>query len=198
VDLARGLSGALRLPVVNLQGKRIDPEVLELVPRAVAEKYACLPLFTKSEQGTRTLYLGVEDPTDLAVLDDVSFRSGLRVRPVVVGPIQLRAGLRASYPEPPAPDPPFAGSPAAAETPTSQDDTAPILVAASEAEADTRPAAEGTVDESGRSKPRDVPTRIILRALLQVLIDKEVITRRELLAAVDDIRAQQHKGDAAN
>jgi len=204
VDLARGLSGALRLPVVNLQGKRIDPEILELVPRAVAEKYSCLPLFTKTEQGMRTLYLGVEDPTDQAVLDDVSFRAGLRVRPVVVGPIQLRATLRASYPPPPVAEPvPVETRKPLAEAPIEPDDTAPVLMGV------PSPVAEATSnasDASGqepappeepvRSKPRDVPTRIILRALLQVLIEKDVISRGELLAAVDDLRGPPGKDDS--
>ena len=196
VDLARGLSGALRLPVVNLRGKRIDPEVIALVPRAVAEKHACLPLFTKDEQGTTTLYLGVEDPTDRGLLEDVGRRAGLTVRPVVVGPIQLRATLRASYPEPdPEPD----AVEVASVAPTTEDstgsasatddDTAPVLVAAPAAERESAsPAAR-----PAREKPRDVPTRIILRALLQVLIEKEIITRGELLAAVDDLRGRRER-----
>ena len=200
VDLARALSGALRLPVVNLQGKRIDPEVLDLVPRAIAEKHCCLPLFTKTEQGNPTLYLGLEDPTDPAVLEDVSFRAGLRVRPVVVGPIQLRAGLRASYPEPEVPslsEP--VGLEPRADGRDDDEETAPQWPDSPPADSQTasaEPAAVSASEEGRRAKPRDVPTRIILRALLQVLIEKEVITRGELLAAVDEIRGGQSGPDA--
>jgi len=215
VDLARALSGALRLPVVNLQGKRIDPEVLDLVPRALAEKYACLPLFTKVEQGAETLYLGLEDPTDPAILDDISFRAGLRVRPVVVGPIQLRAGLRASYPEPEVPPHAEPEVPSGSEPVVPRlsdpveskprvdagddDETAPQWPEPPSTDFQAVSGESAAIDAPGepaRPKPRDVSTRIILRALLNVLIEKEVITRGELLAAVDEIRAGQNGSDS--
>ncbi|MGI9432380.1 MAG: hypothetical protein ACR2PQ_09215 [Myxococcota bacterium] len=200
VDLARALSGALRLPVVNLQGKRIDPEVLALVPRAIAEKYGCLPLFMKIEQGNPMLYLGLEDPTDPAVLDDVSRRAGVQVRPVVVGPIQLRAGLRASYPEPEVPslsepvglEPRVDGADDDEETAPQWRESPP----ADSRTASAEPAAVSASEAGRRAKPRDVSTRVILRALLQVLIEKEVITRGELLAAVDEIRSGSNGPDS--
>ena len=100
-DLARALGRLTRLPTVQLAGKRIDPGVLQLVPLEVAARYGCLPLFLKEEDGSRVLFLGLEDPTDVAVCDDVSFRAGLRVRPVVVGAVELRRALRAARTEAP-------------------------------------------------------------------------------------------------
>jgi hypothetical protein len=93
----------------------VHPDVLELVSGEIASKYACLPLFTRREGDADVLYLGVEDPTDLAVIDEVSFRVGRRVRPVVVGPLELREALVNLYPgaeTSPAPQP--AAEPAAA------------------------------------------------------------------------------------
>jgi type IV pilus assembly protein PilB len=188
-EVVAALGRALRLPTVNLRGKRVDPEVLALVPRDVAERYGCLPLFVKQEGGSRVLFLGVEDPTDEALADDVSFRVGLRVRPVVVGALQLRAMLRAGAPAAPPVEPPEPDAPPARAALVPATDTDPIVDGAAGAEA-----AVGSVSDATPAlpvgKPRDVPTRDILRAVTRLLIDKDVFTRAELLEAVSALRAE--------
>jgi hypothetical protein len=185
-EVVAALGRALRLPTVNLRGKRVDPEVLALVPRDVAERYGCLPLFVKQEGASRVLYLGVEDPTDEALADDVSFRVGLRVRPVVVGALQLRAMLRAGAPPATPALQPEPEARRAREASVPPSDTDPLL-----AGADARP---GSVSDATPAlsvgKPRDVPTRDILRAVTRLLIDKDVFTRAELLEAVSALRAE--------
>ena len=180
-ELVRVLGKALRMPTVNLRGKKVDPEVLRLVPADLAERYGCLPLFVKDDAGSRMLYLGVEDPTDQAVADDVSFRVGLRVLPVVVGPAELRRALRAAHGEagPPRSEP----TARLAEQPLAPRDTEPVLADG----ADTREPEAFRAQEPGE-KPRDVPTRDILRAVTQLLIEKEIFSRAELLAAVRELR----------
>ena len=185
-ELVKVLGRSLRMPTVSLRGKRVDPEVLRLVPTDLAERYGCLPLFVKDDAGSRVLYLGVEDPTDQAVADDVSFRVGLRGVPVVIGPAELRRSLQSAQGEIPVPraaPPP----PRLPELPLAQRDTEPVFpdetVAAvlSEREADLTGAEPG-------DKPRDVPTRDILRAVVRLLIEKEMFTRAELMTAVRQIR----------
>lgn len=179
-ELVRALGRGLRMPTVSLRGKRVDPEVLRLVPPDLAERYGCLPLFVKDDAGSRVLYLGVEDPTDQAVADDVSFRVGLRVVPVVVGPLELRKALQAARGELPAPrsDP----APRLAEQPLAPRDTEPVLADAADAAFDREP------EPDPGEKPRDVPTRDILRAVTRLLLEKEVFSRAELLAAVRELR----------
>jgi type IV pilus assembly protein PilB len=132
-DLVRTLSRRFGVPGVDLHHKALDPEVIDRVPAEVAEKYLCLPLFTKRQGGVELLYLGMDDPTNLTAVDDVSFRTGLGVRPVLLGPIQLREAIDCYYHgEGPAPG----DLPAIAEAPLRQDDTAPVvpLVPAEESE----------------------------------------------------------------
>jgi hypothetical protein len=182
-ELVRTLGRSLRMPTVSLRGKKVDPEVLRLVPADLAEQYGCLPLFAKDDGGSRVLYLGVEDPTDQAVADDVSFRVGLRVVPVVVGPTELRRVLQAAQGELTAPRP--APLPRLPELPLAQRDTEPVFpdqtvaTVLTDSEAD-----DGVLGE----KPRDVPTRDILRAVVKLLIDKDLFTRGELMAAVRSVR----------
>jgi hypothetical protein len=185
-ELVRALGRSLRMPTVSLRGKKVDPDMLRMIPGELAEQYGCLPLFAKDEGGSRVLYLGVEDPTDQAVADDVSFRVGLRVVPVVIGPSELRRILQTAQGEltaPPAAPPP----PRLPELPLAQRDTEPVFpdetVAAvlSEREADLTGAEPG-------DKPRDVPTRDILRAVVRLLIEKDLFTRAELMTAVRQVR----------
>lgn len=200
--LMRFLARRLDLPLVQLGAKRPAPEVLELVPAELAEKYHCLPLFQRRELGRNVLHVAMEDPTDLQALDDLSFRIGIPMRPVLVAPTELREALKRLY-EPGCGDARGGGF---AETPLEPGDTAPVLeaghlempgaapstphVAVSEtppqlpsaAEPAQRPAGEPELELGAEpEKPRDVPTRTILRALTQILIEKGVLTREELL-----------------
>ncbi len=133
-QLLETLSRQLGVPAVRLGSKRVPPTVLELLPAELAEKYRCLPLFVKREAGRELLHLGMEDPTDLAAIDDVSFRTGRRVRPVLVGPDELRRCLMRFYRdgEPlddPVPESSGSSSPeAVAPAPLPPDD--PTIVAA--------------------------------------------------------------------
>jgi type IV pilus assembly protein PilB len=218
-DFVRVLSKVLNVPVVRLAEKKPSPETLGLVPAELAEKYGCLPLFTKREGGANTLYLGIEDPSDLKTLDELSFRIGMKVKPVLVGPSELREAIARTYHHRASGEPEESGS--IAETLFEPGDTAPVLeppvvpnpsavrrptpaAPAHEPELvldDPAPLSSGSAraraaGESGESagggKPRDVPTRAILRALTQLLIEKGVIRREELM---ERLKSLEQAGD---
>ncbi len=96
-NLTRALAAQLDLPVARLAGKRIRQTVLDLVPAAVAERSMVVPLFVKKEAGAASLFLGMEDPSDLAVLDELSFRTGMQVKPVMVCPSELAEAIDLYY-----------------------------------------------------------------------------------------------------
>lgn len=91
------LGAQLDYAVVHLDGQRIPSEVLELIPYEVAIKHHCIPLFVEGKDGVQKLYLGMSDPTDLEVVDEVGFRTGLRVQPVLVGYSQLEDAIERRY-----------------------------------------------------------------------------------------------------
>jgi len=97
-DLVRALAKQLNLPVASLAGKRISDEVIALVPTRVASEHGVIPLFLKKQEGRTTqLFLGMEDPSNLAVLDDLSFRTGMEIHPVMVGPSELGEAVDRYY-----------------------------------------------------------------------------------------------------
>ncbi|HYB11905.1 MAG TPA: hypothetical protein VEG67_00445 [Myxococcota bacterium] len=210
-EFVRVLCKVLNVPVVRLADKKPSPETLGLVPAELAEKYGCLPLFTKREGGANTLYLGIEDPSDLKALDELSFRIGMKVKPVLVGPSELREAIARTYhhrgsgePEEPgsivetlfepgdtAPvlEPPAAPNPPAARRAPPAAPLEPELILDEPAtlKAETQGAAAKSGAEEASAKPRDVPTRLILRALTQLLIEKNVIRREELMEQLKNL-----------
>jgi hypothetical protein len=92
-QLIRALAKQLDLPIASLAGKHIPEEVIATVPARVAAAHGVVPLFVQQEGGRGRLFLGMEDPSDLTVLDDLAFRTGLEIHPVMVGPTELGAAI---------------------------------------------------------------------------------------------------------
>ena len=95
--IVRALAAQLDLPVVQLKGKQISAEVLELVPAGLVEKHRCLPLLVNGEGDSRVLYLGMEDPSDLDVVAEICTLVGMNVQAVLVAPTDLADGIFRHY-----------------------------------------------------------------------------------------------------
>jgi type IV pilus assembly protein PilB len=185
------LASQLKLPVVKLGGKRVNPEVLDRVPVDLAEKHRCIPLLENEEGGQQVLYLGMEDPADLEALDEISFRVDANVKPVLVAPSQLDEALQRHYHWAST-----AGDPGVAredEGGEDGEDEPEFLHASSREELELNAAPPpATAVARPRAKPDGAPPVAILRALSQLLIEKGVITRDEL---VERLRAVVSEGD---
>jgi len=211
VDLVRTLSEQLDLPMARMRGKRVAPEVLEIVPMELAEKHRCLPLFLKQEGGAQALFLAMEDPADLGAVDEVSFRIGIKVRPVLVAPSELDEALHRHYHWAcvSVDATPLGSTQAAPEDSGPEDsgdqalelldfDAAASQPIAAE-ELDSEPSGPGTEPQLHQASP--VQADAILRALTQLLVEKGVITRAELvdrlgaLAAEDCVNAPDQAAD---
>ena len=95
--LVRALAGQLDLPVVQLQGKQISAEVLDLVPVELVKKHRCLPLLINGEGDARVLYLGMEDPSDPDVVAEICTLVGMNVQAVLVAPTELDESIFRHY-----------------------------------------------------------------------------------------------------
>jgi hypothetical protein len=96
-DLVRAVATQLNLSVARLDGKQISPEMIAIVPPSVARTRMILPLFVKEAGIRRTLFVGVEDPANLEAFDDLAFRTGMDVKPVMVCPSELHAAIDQYY-----------------------------------------------------------------------------------------------------
>jgi hypothetical protein len=66
---------------------------LRLVPREVAMKHTLLPVAAD----TNTISVAMADPTNIAVVDELSFRTGRRVKIAIAGERELATAIRRLY-----------------------------------------------------------------------------------------------------
>lgn len=90
--VAVALAQQLGLPY-SPEPLRPDPSAVRLVKGAFARQRRVVPLRLTG----RVLEVAVEDPLDLATLDDLQFQSGRRVHAVVATRRAIREGLRSAY-----------------------------------------------------------------------------------------------------
>jgi len=185
-QLVHGLANQLGLPIARLEGKRILPEVLALIPLDFADRHMCLPLFIKCEGTTETLFVGMDDPCNLEVLDDLSFRTGMKVKPVLVSSSELCQGIDYFY----------RGSISRAQAAKSATLRAEIVLdELEEEEVELLEESPGPIRGDGHMSPvevqsqadrqaYDAATRKILQVLTQLLIDSGVIERDQLAKRV--------------
>jgi type IV pilus assembly protein PilB len=81
-----------RMPSVTFP-EAIAQDILRLVPGVIARKYQVIPIARSA--GALTLAMG--DPTNLSAVDDVAFRTGMRVFPVLTPPSKIREAIDAAY-----------------------------------------------------------------------------------------------------
>jgi len=204
-ELVQALASQLNLPVATLDGKKIPQRVLDIVPVEFAHEHTCIPLFQKQEEGVETLYIGMDNPSNLDVLDDLAFRTGMRVKPVVVATSEIISGVDRFYRDL-EPDSELGTEPAS-EAPEDQDEPAPpdfatelivesrdtnpfddevVLLADDSSELpqlevelveDEMPAEPVEPAPQATSEPS---TRLVLHALTQIFIEKGIVSREEL------------------
>jgi type IV pilus assembly protein PilB len=96
-DVLRLLSDQLSMPVIRLEDKEVEAETLELITAQEAEKHCCLPLFVREEGQREVLYLAMDDPTNLEAIDNLSFRTGLEIHPVLASTQELISAREKHY-----------------------------------------------------------------------------------------------------
>jgi len=110
-QLTQVLGRQLAVPWVSLYHVDFSRQLLNLVPREVAEGYGLIPVYVRHVRGQgETLYVATDDPTNDEGLRRVGAYAGLPVRPMIASASDIRAAIRVYYgggaPQPVAPTPP--------------------------------------------------------------------------------------------
>ena len=77
--IAQALSSQLGYPYIDLDEFEVYPEVINLIPGDLAKKYNVMPI----HRIRSFLTLAMVDPTDLEAIEDIRFRTGLSIQPVI-------------------------------------------------------------------------------------------------------------------
>jgi hypothetical protein len=93
-QLAKCLSRKFGIPAATReQLNSIPAEVLTIIPADLAQQHRTVPLALDRKR----LTVAMTDPTDLAAIDQLSFRTGLIINPVVTCELQLINALERHY-----------------------------------------------------------------------------------------------------
>jgi len=93
-DLDRYLSKKLGLPcATEEQLLSVSPDIIALFPKELAERYNVIPLRRENKR----LTLAMMDPSDLSVMDEISFVTGYFIIPMVAPELRLLMALEAHY-----------------------------------------------------------------------------------------------------
>ncbi|MFQ5722416.1 MAG: GspE/PulE family protein, partial [Candidatus Aminicenantales bacterium] len=78
-EIAKALSRQLGYPYIDLNQFDVYPDVIKLIPVEIAKKYTIMPI----HRIRSFLTLAMVDPTDLDIIEDIRFRTGLSIQPVI-------------------------------------------------------------------------------------------------------------------
>src|SRR3989338_2609254 len=76
-DLRRLHAYIIGVPFVNLEGERIDPKVLGLIPEPIARNHNIISYRLEGD----TLEVAMLDPEDLEAIDFIKKKAGFKVKP---------------------------------------------------------------------------------------------------------------------
>ena len=92
-DYARALGQLHRAEAIDLDGLQIPGDVLSLVPTEVASKFQVLPIARSGRQ----LTLAMANPSNIFVIDDIKFITGLEVKAVVCTDTSIKKAIDKYY-----------------------------------------------------------------------------------------------------
>ncbi|MBD3299395.1 MAG: type II secretion system protein GspE, partial [candidate division Zixibacteria bacterium] len=92
-DLVDALSERLNIPKISIRDLVADPEVVNIIPLAVAKKHRVLALFRVRDR----LTVAMVDPLDMVAIDEIRYKTKLTVNRVIATPEDIEAGIAQFY-----------------------------------------------------------------------------------------------------
>lgn len=92
-EMAQALSRQLGYPYINLDQFEVYPDAVELIPVEIAKKDMIMPI----HRIRSFLTLAMVDPTDLDIIEDIRFRTGLSIQPVIASESGIINAIKKYY-----------------------------------------------------------------------------------------------------
>ncbi len=92
-DVLDCLSKRLGLPAVQLRPGLVDPQIVDVIDKELAEKHLIIPMF-KVEN---TLTVAMAEPQALLVVDDLQRSTGLKIQPVLALENNIKENIKKYY-----------------------------------------------------------------------------------------------------
>ncbi|KMQ49716.1 Type IV fimbrial assembly, ATPase PilB [Chitinispirillum alkaliphilum] len=91
--ITRFISKQLNVGKLCLKDLDFDPDVVNLVPLDIAQKYTIIPV----NKVNRTLTVAISDPKNIFMLDAVKFLTGCTVKPVIASTREIQDAINLNY-----------------------------------------------------------------------------------------------------
>jgi len=168
-DLAAVLERQLNIRCIALHDRKPEPGALEALSADMAKHYTVFPIRVTG----KTLTLAMVDPLDIPTIDDLQFRLGLRIVPALALESEILRAISVYY-DGVVPD----------EEPQRRryEDKSAVGSETVAVETMPRKASEKAESAERTEGHRQPPThKEVLEALVDILIEKGVVTKEELL-----------------
>src|SRR3989344_5918107 len=91
--IAQARAAILHVPFVKLEGRAIGTDVLNLIPEQVARRYKLIPFDRQKNQ----IFVAMEDPLDLQVIQFIEKKSGMNIKPFLGLPEDILKEINDQY-----------------------------------------------------------------------------------------------------
>jgi type IV pilus assembly protein PilB len=92
-DLTAFLSQQFDLPHIDLTNYLIDPEIIDLIPEALARKHLLIPILRIGND----LTVAMVDPSDVFALDELRMKTGLSIEPALATETEVNKAIDQHY-----------------------------------------------------------------------------------------------------
>ncbi len=92
-ELTAFLSKQYGIPSINLYEFDIEPEIIKLIPKEVAQKHQVIPV----NRSGNTLIIAMADPSNIFAIDDIKFLTGYNIEVVVASEAAIVEAIEKYY-----------------------------------------------------------------------------------------------------
>ena len=92
-DLTNFLSKQYGVPSINLSEFDVDEDVINLIPKEVAQKHQCIPI----NRAGASLIVAMADPSNIYAIDDLKFLTGFNIEVVVASEVAIEESIARYY-----------------------------------------------------------------------------------------------------
>jgi len=89
-SLAAAAADEYGIPLIDITAFDLNQAPIGLVSEALIEKHQALPLHLRGNQ----LFIGMMDPTDHDLIDEIAFSSGFHVEPILIAADQIESAIQ--------------------------------------------------------------------------------------------------------
>jgi type IV pilus assembly protein PilB len=179
MTMSAALSRQLQLPGIDLSTTELSPQITRFLPVDLCERHGVMPVSADAER--RVLRVASSDPTNADALREIANFSRLHIEPMVATPTDIDYAIRRYYyGEVPAGTP--AHSQQTARPPAPAPTPAPAPRPPTHLPPAANPGDDGIAEGLARVEALLGSEVRALRVLVQLLVDKGVISRDEYVA----------------